>query len=387
MPIKVAIKPLALLCALFALNLTGCDDSSVNSTQSTAVPEVQVASLVAQSLPVTAELPGRILAFRTAEVRPQVSGIILQRLFTEGGDVVTGQPLYQIDPAPLRAEFGRTVAALAQAKANAQLAQATLARYRTLIGAQYVSRQDFDQAVATAAQTRAAVETARSAEETARINLSRTTITSPVNGRIGRSSVTEGALVQDQQSDVLATVQQLDPLYLDVTQSSQAFLHLQQELASGRLQRHPGSVPVSVILSDGSLYAHPGTLAFSDVTVDQSTGAITLRAIVPNPDHQLLPGMFVRARIDMGSDPQGLTIPQQAVTRTPRGEATALVVDRDNRVEVRHITVSTASADSWVVTGGLKPGERAIVSGLQRAQPGMKVAPVEMAATPAGGAN
>ncbi|MCW1876290.1 efflux RND transporter periplasmic adaptor subunit [Erwinia sp. INIA-01] len=387
MPIKVAIKPLALLCALFALNLTGCDDSSVNSTQSTVVPEVQVTTLAAQSLPVTAELPGRILAYRIAEVRPQVSGIILQRLFTEGSDVVIGQPLYQIDSAPLRAEFDRTVAALAQTRANAQLAQATLARYRTLIGAQYVSRQDFDQAEATAAQTRAAAEAARAAEETARINLGRTTITSPLNGRIGRSSVTEGALVQDQQSDALATVQQLDPLYLDVTQSSQEFLRLQQELTSGRLQRQPGIVPVSVILSDGSLYPHPGTLAFSDLTVDQTTGAITLRAIVPNPDRQLLPGMFVRARINLGSDPQGLTVPQQAVSRTPRGEATALVVDQDNRVEVRHITVSTASSDRWAVTSGLKPGERAIVSGLQRAQPGMKVSPVDIAATPTGGAN
>lgn len=387
MPIKVAIKPLALLCALFALNLTGCDDSSVSSTQSTVVPEVQVATLAAQSLPVTAELPGRMLAYRIAEVRPQVSGIILQRLFTEGSDVVTGQPLYQIDAAPLRAEFNRTVAALAQARANAQLPQATLTRYRTLIDAQYVSRQDFDQAEATAAQTRAAVQAARAAEETARINLERTTVTSPLNGRIGRSSVTEGALVQDQQSDALATVQQLDPLYLDVTQSSQEFLRLQQELASGRLQRQPGSVPVSVILSDGSLYPHPGTLAFSDLTVDQTTGAITLRAIVPNPDRQLLPGMFVRARINLGSDPQGLTVPQQAVSRTPRGEATALVVDQDNRVEVRHITVSTASSDRWVVTSGLKPGERAIVSGLQRAQPGMKVVPVDIAATPTGGAN
>ncbi|ROR15090.1 efflux RND transporter periplasmic adaptor subunit [Erwinia sp. JUb26] len=387
MPINVAIKPLALLCALFALNLTGCDDSSVNAPPAKEVPEVQVTTLATQSLPVTSELPGRILAYRIAEVRPQVSGIILRRLFTEGSDVVTGQSLYQIDPAPLRAEFNRAVAALAQARANAQLAQVTFARYRSLIGAQYVSRQDFDQAEATAAESRAAVETASAAQETARINLARTTVTSPLNGRIGRSSVTEGALVQEQQSDALATVQQLDPLYLDVTQSSQEFLRLQQELASGRLQRHSGNVPVSVILSDGSQYPHPGTLAFSDVTVDQTTGAITLRAIVPNPDRQLLPGMFVRARIDMGSDLQGLTVPQRAVSRTPRGEATALVVGRDNRVEVRHLTVSTAFADRWRVTSGLTSGERVIVSGLQRAQPGMQVNPVDIAATPTEGAN
>lgn len=376
MPHNVALKPLALLCAFVILNLTGCDDSAGQTAEAQSAPKVQVLTLATQSLPVTTELPGRTSAFRVAEVRPQVSGIILKRAFTEGSDVVAGQTLYQIDPAPFRASYNNARAAVNEAEANARIAQVTLNRYRALTGTNYISRQDYDQAQATAAQTRAAVDAANAALETARINLAWSTITSPISGRIGRSSVTEGALVQDGQSDALATVQQLDPLYVDVTQSSQDFLRLQQELASGHLHQNAGKALVSVILGDGSVYPHSGTLAFSDVTVDQTTGSITLRAIVPNPDHALLPGMFVRARLDEGSDPNALLIPQQAVTRTPRGDATALVVGNDNKVEVRTINVSQTAGDKWRVTGGLQSGERVIVSGIQRAQPGMTVNPI-----------
>lgn len=376
MPHNVALKPLALLCAFVILNLTGCDDSAGKAAEVQSAPEVQVQTLATQSLPVSTELPGRTSAFRVAEVRPQVSGIILKRAFTEGSDVVAGQTLYQIDPAPFRASYNNARAAVNEAEANARMAQVTLNRYRSLTGTNYISRQDYDQAQATAAQTRAAVDAANAALETARINLAWSTITSPISGRIGRSSVTEGALVQDAQSDALATVQQLDPLYVDVTQSSQDFLRLQQELASGRLHQNAGKAVVSVILGDGSVYPHSGTLAFSDITVDQTTGSITLRAIVPNPDHALLPGMFVRARLDEGTDPNALLIPQQAVTRTPRGDATALVVDSANKVEVRTISVSQTAGDKWRVTGGLQSGERVIVSGIQRAQPGMTVKPL-----------
>ncbi|MBP2198692.1 efflux RND transporter periplasmic adaptor subunit [Pantoea cypripedii] len=376
MPNNVALKPLALLCAFTILSLTGCDDSSGKTAQAQEAPEVQVLTLNTQSLAVSTELPGRTSAFRVAEVRPQVSGIILKRAFTEGSDVVAGQTLYQIDPAPFRASFNNAKAAVSQAEANARIAQVTLNRYRSLTGTNYISRQDFDQAEATAAQTRAAVEAASAAQETARINLAWSTITSPISGRIGRSSVTEGALVQNAQSDALATVQQLDPMYVDVTQSSGDFLRLQQELASGKLRQNAGKAVVSVIMGDGAVYPRTGTLAFSDVTVDQTTGSITLRAIVPNPDHTLLPGMFVRARLDEGTDPQALLIPQQAVTRTPRGEATTLVVGSDNKVEVRTISVSQAEGDKWRVNGGLQAGERVIVSGIQRAQPGMTVKPV-----------
>ncbi|ORM71722.1 efflux RND transporter periplasmic adaptor subunit [Pantoea rwandensis] len=378
MPHTVAIKPLALLCASFTFLLTGCDAASTPTSSTTSAPDVQVVTLQSASIPVTAELPGRTSAFRVAEVRPQVSGIVLQRNFTEGSDVAAGQALYQIDPAPFRASYNNARAALSQAEANARMAQLTLTRYRALAGTQYVSRQDVDQAEATAAQTRAAVDAALAASESARINLAWSTLKSPIGGRIGRSSVTEGALVQSGQTAALATVQQLDPLYVDVTQSSDEFLHLQQAFASGHLQQNTGKARVDVLLSDGSRYPHSGTLAFSDVTVDPTTGSITLRAIVPNPEHQLLPGMFVRAQLDEGQDPNALLIPQQAVTRTPRGQATTLVVGADNKVEVRAITVAEAVDDQWRVTEGVKSGERVVVAGLQRAQPGMVVHPVTM---------
>lgn len=376
MPKHEAIKPLALLCAFFILPTTGCDDSSNKTAQAPAAPEVKVITLATQSQAITSELPGRTLAYRVADVRPQVSGIVLKRSFTEGSDVVAGQTLYQIDPAPFRASFASAKASVAQAEANARIAQVTLNRYRSLSGSQYISRQDYDQAQATAAQTRAAVDVAKATMESARINLAWSTITAPISGRIGRSSVTEGALVADAQSDSLATVQQLDPMYVDVTQSSQDFLRLQQEFAAGRLRQNDGKALVSVVMGDGSLYPQRGTLAFSDVTVDRTTGSITLRAIVPNPNHMLLPGMFVRARLDEGTDPHAMLIPQQAVTRTPRGDATAMVVGSDNKVDIRTIQVSQALGDQWRVAGGLQAGERVIVSGVQRAQPGMIVTPL-----------
>jgi membrane fusion protein (multidrug efflux system) len=381
MPQHEAIKPLALLCAFFMLNTTGCDDSSVQNAEAPSAPEVKVITLATQAQAITTELPGRTLAFRVADVRPQVSGIVLKRSFTEGSDVVAGQTLYQIDPAPFRARFNSAKAAVAEAEANARMAQVTLNRYRALSGSQYISQQDYDQAQASAAQTRAAVDVANAALESARIDLAWSTITAPISGRIGRSSVTEGALVAGAQSDTLATVQQLDPMYVDVTQSSEDFLRLQREFASGRLRQNDGKALVSVVMGDGSLYPQRGTLAFSDVTVDRTTGSITLRAIVPNPHHTLLPGMFVRARLDEGTDPQALLIPQQAVTRTPRGDATALVVGSDNKVEVRTLQVTQALGDRWRVAGGLQAGERVIVSGIQRAQPGMTVTPLPATAS------
>ncbi|WP_017346004.1 efflux RND transporter periplasmic adaptor subunit [Pantoea sp. A4] len=384
MPINAAIKPLALLCAFVILNTTGCDNASSDTDQVQQAPEVQVLTLATQAQSMSTELPGRTLAFRVAEVRPQVSGIIQKRAFVEGSDVVAGQTLYQIDSAPFTASFNSAKAAVAQAEANARLAQSTYHRYRQLSGSHYISQQDYDQAESTVAQTRAAVDVAKAAMENARINLAWSTITSPISGRIGSSSVTEGALVTSAQSDALATVQQLDPMYVDLTQSSQDFLSLKQELASGRLKQRQGKVVVSVVMSDGSVYPHAGTLAFSDVTVDQTTGSITLRAIVPNPDHMLLPGMFVRARLDEGSNPSALLIPQQAVTRTPRGDATVMVVGSDNKVEIRLIQVAQAIGDKWLVAGGLHAGERVITSGVQRAQPGMTVKPITSSAPTTG---
>ena len=376
MPIKWALTPSALFCSFIALTLSGCDNPTGSETPAKNAPQVNVVTLHAQSLPVTTELPGRTSAFRVAEVRPQVSGLVLKRAFTEGSDVTAGQKLYQIDPAPFQAAYDNARAALAESEANARMAQATLQRYRPLAGTQYISRQDLDQAEATAAQTRANVDSAKAALNSARINLNWSSIAAPIAGRIGRSSVTEGALVQNGQTDALATVQQLDPLYVDVTQSSQDFLRLQQELASGQLQQNNGKALVHVILTDGSVYPQQGT-------VDQTTGSITLRAMVPNPDHALLPGMFVRARLDEGTNPQAILIPQQAVTRTPRGDATTLVVSPDNKVEVRSLSVSQTEGDQWLVTGGVQAGERVIVSGIQRAQPGQSVAPIDMTANAA----
>lgn len=375
----VAIKPLALLCAFgFTLTLAACDNKPDQVAANPQNPEVKVITVKTESLKVTTDLPGRTAAFRIAEVRPQVSGVVLKRVFVEGSEVKAGQPLYQIDPAPFRAAFARAQAGVAQAQADARIAQITLNRYQSLISTQYVSRQEYDQAVANAEQARASVLSAQAARETARINLAWSTVTSPVDGRTGLSSVTEGALVQDGQSDALTRVQQLDPIYVDVTQSSEAYLRLQQDLAAGKLKQKQGKAVVQVLLQDGSRYPVTGTLAFSDVTVDQTTGAITLRAIVPNPQHQLLPGMFVRARLEEGTDPQAMLIPQQAVTRTPRGDATVMVVGSDNKVETRAISVTQAEGDKWRVSAGLNPGERIIVSGLQRAQPGMTVAPSDM---------
>lgn len=384
----VAIKPLALLCAFsFTFMLTACDNKSESAAEKQQAPEVRVVTVNTQPLPVTNDLPGRTVAFRIAEVRPQVSGIVLKRDFTEGSEVKAGQALYHIDPAPFQAAFANARAAVAQAEASARIAQVTLSRYRSLRDTQYVSRQDYDQAVSVAEQTRAGVESAKAAQETARINLAWSTVTSPIDGRTGLSTVTEGALVETGQASAMTRVQQLDPMYVDVTQSSEEWLRLQQEMASGKLQQKAGKAVVQILLQDGTLYPVAGTLAFSDVTVDQTTGSITLRAIVPNPQHRLLPGMFVRARLEEGVDPQAMLIPQQAVTRTPRGDATTMVVGSDNKVETRTISVMQAEGDKWLVTAGLKPGERIIVSGIQRAQPGMIVAPTEMTSSPAGTAS
>ncbi|MED0639782.1 efflux RND transporter periplasmic adaptor subunit [Escherichia coli] len=359
--------------------LVGCDSKDASSASKDIPPDVIVETVKATPLTLIQDLPARTVASRIAEIRPQVSGIVLSRDFTEGSDVKAGQPLYHIDPAIFRASVDNARAAVNQAKAQSQLARTTLSRYRTLSGKDYISRQDLDQAQATALQSRAAIDAASAALRSAEIDLAHSTVTSPLNGRIGLSSVTEGALVQNGQSSALATVQQLDPMYVDITQPGEAWLRLQSALASGQIKQENGKVPVHVLMQDGSPYPLNGTLAFSDVTVDQTTGAITLRAIIPNPNHQLLPGMFVRARLEEGVAPEALLVAQQAVTRTPRGDATTLVVDKQNRVQPRAITVTGTSGDRWQVTEGLQVGERVIVSGSQRVKPGDVVTPHERA--------
>ncbi|EEF3043992.1 multidrug efflux RND transporter periplasmic adaptor subunit AcrA [Salmonella enterica] len=367
------LTPLAVVLMLSgSLALTGCDDKQ-DQQGGQQMPEVGVVTLKTEPLQITTELPGRTVAYRIAEVRPQVSGIILKRNFVEGSDIEAGVSLYQIDPATYQATYDSAKGDLAKAQAAANIAELTVKRYQKLLGTQYISKQEYDQALADAQQATAAVVAAKAAVETARINLAYTKVTSPISGRIGKSSVTEGALVQNGQASALATVQQLDPIYVDVTQSSNDFLRLKQELANGSLKQENGKAKVDLVTSDGIKFPQSGTLEFSDVTVDQTTGSITLRAIFPNPDHTLLPGMFVRARLQEGTKPTALLVPQQGVTRTPRGDATVLVVGADNKVETRQIVASQAIGDKWLVTDGLKAGDRVVVSGLQKVRPGAQV--------------
>ncbi len=375
------IRGLSPLAAVLMLSgsflLTGCDNNK-SEQAAQQPPAVGVVTLKTEPLKISTELPGRTSAYRVAEVRPQVSGIILKRNFVEGSDVKAGQSLYQIDPATYQAAYDSAKGDLTQAQANARIAQLTVKRYKPLLGTKYISQQDYDTAVATAAQNDAAVQVAKANVETARINLAYTKVTSPISGRIGKSSVTEGALVQNAQTTALATVQQLDPMYVDVTQSSEDFMRLRSELESGQLKQNDGKANVTLLMQNGNSYPQTGTLEFSDVTVDETTGSITLRAIVPNPNHALLPGMFVRARLDEGTNPNALLVPQQAVARTPTGEATVMVVGADNKVEARQVTTSQAIGDKWLVTDGVKAGERVISTGLQRAKPGAQVTPQEV---------
>src|SRR5580658_9263330 len=350
------------LVVLGLVLLAGCGHKTPPSAP--PPPKVSVVTVQAQAVPISTELPGRVTGYRTADVRPQVNGVILKRLFVEGGDVKAGQQLYQIDPAPYQASYDSAVAADVSARALAE-------RYKPLAEANAVSRQDYDNAVAAHLQAQAAVETAR-------INLIYTRVLSPITGRIGRSLITEGALVTANQATVLATVQQLDPVYVDVTQPTTTLVRLQKEAAAGLLDvNEAGKAQVRVLLEDGSDYAHPGTLEFSEVTVDETTGSVTLRALMPNPERLLLPGMFVREEIHEGVRQGVVLAPQQGVSHNQKGEPTALVVGPDNTVELRTITTDRAIGDQWLVSAGLKPGDRVIVEGIQSAKPGAKVVPEE----------
>ena len=358
--------------------LSGCDNSG-NQQAHAPVPQVTVHVAHNAPLSIITELPGRTSAFRVADVRPQVSGIILKRNFVEGSDVEAGQSLYQIDPATYQAAYDSAKGDESKAEAAAAIAHLTVKRYVPLLGTQYISQQDYDQAVATARQADADVKAAKAAVESARINLAYTKVTSPITGRIGKSSVTEGALVTNGQADAMATVQQLDPIYVDVTQSSSDFMRLKQQ----SLQQGNDAKSVQLVMENGQPYALKGSLQFSDVTVDESTGSITLRAIFPNPQHVLLPGMFVRARIDEGVNPNAMLVPQQGVTRTPRGDATVLLVNDRNQVETRNVVAAQAVGDQWLITSGLKAGDKVIVSGLQKVHPGVTVKAEEDTAAPA----
>ena len=377
------LTPLAVVLMLSgSLALTGCDDKPAQQGAQ-HMPEVGIVTLKSAPLQITTELPGRTSAYRIAEVRPQVSGIILKRNFVEGSDIQAGVSLYQIDPATYQASYDSAKGELAKSEAAAAIAHLTVKRYVPLVGTKYISQQEYDQAIADARQADASVIAAKAAVEGARINLAYTKVTSPISGRIGKSNVTEGALVTNGQATELATVQQLDPIYVDVTQSSNDFMRLKQSVEQGSLHKDSASSTVELVMENGQSYPLKGSLQFSDVTVDESTGSITLRAVFPNPEHTLLPGMFVRARIDEGVQPNAILVPQQGVTRTPRGEATVMVVNDKSQVESRAVVAAQAIGDKWLISEGLQPGDKVIVSGLQKARPGVQVKATVDTETPA----
>jgi len=332
-----------------------------------------------EPIALTTELSGRTSAFLVSEVRPQVGGVITARLFQEGAYVRAGQPLYQIDPATYRASLQSAEAGLAQARAAYATAKLKADRYKDLVTINAVSRQDNDDAQAAAQQAAANVEAQRAAVDQARINLGYSRVVAPISGRIGKSSVTPGALVTASQATALATVQNLDKIYVDVTQSAAEVLRLRRDLAAGQIGG-PTSAQASLILEDGTIYPIPGKLEFADVTVDPGTGSVDLRAVFPNPDGTLLPGLYVRARISKGVVDAGVLAPQAAVTRDPKGQASVLVVGAGNKAETRPLTIAQTVGDKWLVTAGLKAGDRLIVDGLQKAQPGAVVKPVVLAA-------
>lgn len=355
-------------------------------------PEVGVVTMTAERVVLTTELPGRTSPFLVAEVRPQVNGILRERAFEEGSDVKAGALLYQIDPAPYQAAFEQAKASLAMAEANVPAARSRAERMKGLVAIHAVGQQDYDDAVAALQQAEASVAAAKAAVESARINLSYTPIRAPISGRTGRSSVTVGALVTAYQPVPLATVQQLDPIYVDVAQSSAELLRLQKSLKGGALTKDASWSRVKLILEDGAPYPREGKLKFREATVDPATGSVTLRMVFPNPDHVLLPGMYVRAIVEEGVVSDAILVPQQGVARTPKGEPYALVAGQDGKVEQRMLTVGRAIGDRWLVTAGLAAGDQVIVEGTQRIRPGADVkavpfvaaAPGAPAAAPAG---
>jgi membrane fusion protein, multidrug efflux system len=357
--------------------LGGCVQAKQQPLLPTA-PEVTVVTVHKEPVPVTTDLPGRTSAYLVAQVRARVDGIVLRREFKEGADVKAGQRLYQIDPAPYRAALDSALAALQKAQANLAAMSSQAERYKILIGGNGVSKQEYDNAVAARAQAAADVASGNAAVQTARINLGYTEVVSPISGRIGPSQVTQGAYVQASAATPMATVQRIDPIYVDLNQSSVEGLQLRRDVASGRLKLNgPDQAKVTLLLEDGTQYPESGTLQFTDITVDPSTGSVTVRAIFPNPHQVLLPGMFVRARIDEGVDDTAMLVPQVGVTHNPQGQATALVVGPDNKVASRTLQTTRTLGDKWVVQGGLDEGERVIVAGVQKAQPGMLVRAVE----------
>ena len=375
--------------ALSALFLAACSGGKEQGGAPGAggpppAPAVTVMTLKSESVPMVVELPGRTTPYLIAELRPQVTGIVTERAFNEGSEVKAGQVLYRIDPAPYQAAFDSAKAALARAEANAQVARIKADRHAALVKIEAVSKQANDDAQAGLKQAEAEVAAAKAALDKAKIDLDYTRLKSPIAGRIGRSAVTAGALVTANQAQALATVQQLDPIYVDLTQSSADMLRLRNEVAAGRLQASTkGEVPVKLILEDGSEYAAEGRLALSEVTVDEGTGSVTLRAKFSNADGVLLPGMYVRARLPQGTRSDAILVPHKALSRDPLGNALVMAVDAESKVVARPVQVAQSLGENWVVTSGVKAGERIIIEGLQKVRPGVAVQAEEAGAAPA----
>jgi membrane fusion protein, multidrug efflux system len=367
--------------------IAGCGRSKEGTEeQKVAIPEVAVEVVRAERVTITTELPGRTSAYLVAEVRPQVSGIIQRRLFTEGDDVKAGDVLYQIDPAAYQAVYDNTRAALARAEANLPSIRSRVERYKELVAIKAVSEQDYDDAAAALKQGEAEVEVAKAAAETARINLAHTRITAPISGRTGKSEVTVGALATAYQGPALTTIQQLDPIYVDATQSSVNLLQLNRRMAAGRIKGGgPDRTHVRLALEDGTPYPLDGALKFSDVTVDSSTGSFILRMVFPNPRHTLLPGMFVRALVQEGVVEDAILVAQQSISRDPKGNAAALIVDGSDKAQRRMVAIDRAIGDRWLVSSGLQPGDRVIVEGIQKVRPGMSVKAIPFSDTPKNG--
>lgn len=361
---------LALLPAACAALLTACQRQA--QAPPPMVPEVATVTVARQSVRLTTELPGRTSPFLIAEIRPQVNGLILKRLFTEGTDVKQGQDLYQIDPAPFQAALDNAKAALGRAEANLPAIQSRVNRYKQALADKAVSQQDFDDAEAALRQAEADIAYYKATLQTAQINLGYARVTSPISGRIGTSTVTDGAIVTAYQPVPLATIQQLDPIYVDVPQSATDLLRLEQRLKAGQLKRDATSVnKVRLILPDGSPYAPEGTLQFQDVSVDPTTGSVILRMVFPNPDGVLLPGMFVRGVVQEGVNEQAILIPQQTVARDPKGNPVALIVGADGKVQQRQLTLDREIGDQWLVSSGLESGDQVIAEGAQKVRPGV----------------
>ena len=374
---RKAALSLAMLAAL-SLSVAACGKKP--TMPQAGAPEVGVVAVSAAPVNMTAELSGRTSAFLTSDVRPQVGGLIKARLFTEGSYVRQGQQLYQIDPAPYQAAYASAQAGLAQAKAGLTTVQLKADRYAELVKINGVSKQENDDAQAALGQAKAAVQSAEAAVQTAAINLTYTKVLAPISGRIGVSNVTPGALVTASQATELTRIQNIDQVYLDINQSANDLMALRQQVSSGQISR-PNTADVELLLDNGTVYPLHGKLQFSDVTVDPATGTVTLRAIFPNPDGALLPGMFAKARVVSGVVSNGILVPQAAVTRDPQGNATVMIVAPGDKAEVRQITVAQTVGDQWLVTGGLQSGDRVIVEGLQKVRPDAPVKPAPLSTT------